>query len=77
MICECAGTGVPTPSVFWTKGTSSVIIGTGNVYEKSLAASDVDGKYICHLKNLLQEITSSSGFYYNCMYDFTIIRIKY
>ena len=70
LICQCYGTGVPSPEVFWTKGGSSVIIGRGNIYEKSLTESDVNGNYVCHLKNALQEVTSTYGFSDGSMYNY-------
>lgn len=76
IICECSGTGVPAPVVYWTKGTSKAIIGNGSVFEKSLASPDVDGKYNCHLKNLLREISSSYGLYYNSLFILTFSTLK-
>lgn len=64
MVCQCSGTGVPFPSVFWTKQPNTTIIGTGNTYERDLISRNVDGKYNCHLKNLLKEVISTTGFYH-------------
>ena len=64
MVCQCSGTGVPLPSVFWTKQPNTTIIGTGSTYERDLISKDVDGKYNCHLKNLLKEVISTTGFYH-------------
>ena len=55
--------------MYWTKDISSVIIGRGNIYEKSLIANDVNGIYVCHLKNLVREVTSSFGVFFGGMYN--------
>eukprot|EP00795_Rhopilema_esculentum_P016841 gene16841-8312_t len=65
MICTCAGTGVPTPIIYWTKGNSDVIIGRGNVYEKQITAPSVNENYKCNLQNFLKKETSLAAFYYN------------
>ena len=34
------------------------------MYDRDLISKDVDGKYNCHLKNLLKEVISTTGFYH-------------
>eukprot|EP00794_Sanderia_malayensis_P011406 gene11406-12594_t len=57
MTCTCAGQGVPSPYLYWTKDSDPTEISNSGNFQRSLTSRNIDGKYHCHLRNILKEVS--------------------